>query len=202
MEQNLFSSSLLGRTAQVQLKVKPPESAFNDSDDIIINAVCEGDTQKFEKLVIKYQDFVFTLVYNIVKSEESAKDVVQEVFLRVYRSIRRFERKSSFKTWLYRIAYNTALAHKKREKPVIALEDRFIQDSDSKLFKDHALKLTLEKLIAKLKPELKAVILFHYYDDLKYEEIAEILDCPLGTVKIRLYRAKFELKKLWNRYAI
>ena len=202
MEQNQFSSSLLGRAAHVRLNVNPPESKFYDSDDIIIDAVCDGDTRKFEELVIKYQDFVYTLVFNIVKTEESAKDVVQEVFLRVYKSIRRFERKSSFKTWLYRIAYNTALAHLKREKPLSALGDQVLLEPKAKPAKDHALKMTLDKLIAKLKPELQAVILFHYYDDLKYEEIAEVLDCPLGTVKIRLYRAKFELRKLWEIYAV
>ena len=122
--------------------------------------------------------------------------------MRVYKSIRRFERKSSFKTWLYRIAYNTALAHLKREKSSIPIEDQVISEPETKPVKDHTLKLTFNKLIAKLKPELQAVIMFHYYDDLKYEEIAEILDCPLGTVKIRLYRAKFELRKLWDIYAV
>jgi RNA polymerase sigma-70 factor (ECF subfamily) len=63
-------------------------------------------------------------------------------------------------------------------------------------------KLTLEKIIAELKPEYRAVIILFYYEDLKYEEIAEALDCPIGTVKIRLYRAKYELKKLWSRYEI
>ena len=202
MEQNLFSSSLLGRAAHVRLNVNPPDSMFIDPDEFIIEAVCDGDTKKFEELVLRYQDFVYALVFNIVKTEESAKDVVQEVFLRVYKSIRRFERKSSFKTWLYRIAFNTALAHLKREKPLAAIEDQELSDSMVKPAKDHTLKLTLDKLIAKLKPELQAVIMFHYYDDLKYEEIAEVLDCPLGTVKIRLYRAKFELKKLWELYAV
>jgi RNA polymerase sigma factor (sigma-70 family) len=65
-----------------------------------------------------------------------------------------------------------------------------------------SLKLTLHALIARLKPELRSVVLFHYYDDLKYDEIAEIIECPIGTVKIRLYRARHELRKLWKLYAV
>ena len=202
MDHYQFSSQILGQIAQSKLNLKPTESVFYDSDDVLIRAICDGDTKKFEELVFRYQDFVFTLVSNIVKSKESAQDVVQEVFLRVYKSIRRFERRSAFKTWLYRVAYNTALAHLKREKPTEEFDIRKAETTADKTSKNHTLRLTLDKLISKLKPELKAVIIFHYYDDLKYEEIAEVLDCPLGTVKIRLYRAKFELKKLWEQYAV
>lgn len=171
-----------------------------DPDNRIIEAVRDGDTEAFGNLVNRYEDFVFTLILRMVRSEDMARDIAQETFLRAYRGVRRFELRSSFKTWLYRIAYNTALSHIKREK----MEIKEVESTEPSFntAPSHSLKLTLEKLIGKLKPELQSVIIFHYYDDLKYEEIAEVLQCPIGTVKIRLYRAKYELKKLWARYAV
>jgi RNA polymerase sigma-70 factor, ECF subfamily len=190
-----LARTFLGRAAVVKAK------ASNDSfaDEEIINLVAHGDTEAFGILVRRYEDFVFTLARGIVGSEEQAKDISQEVFLRAYRALRRFEKKSCFKTWLYRIAYNTSLSHlKKMPNNMESIEDsiREIESHDSG---PHPAKYLLRKLINKLNPELKAVIIFHYYDDLKYEEIAEILDCPIGTVKVRLFRAKHELKKAMGK---
>ncbi len=173
-----------------------------DSDTQIINSVREGETDAFGELVRKYEDFVFALILGLVHSEDTAKDVAQEVFLRAYRGIRRFELKSSFKTWLYRIAHNTAISHLNREKAKTRID---IDQATEPAFDTRgrqSLRLTLEKLIRLLKPDHRSVIILHYYDDLKYEEIAEVMDCPIGTVKIRLYRAKHELKKLWAKYAV
>ncbi len=175
---------------------------LSDSDTRIINSVREGDTDAFSGLVRKYEDFVFTLILGLVHSEDTARDVAQEVFLRAYRGIRRFELKSTFKTWLYRIAYNTAISHLNREKARIRIDNDQATEPAFDTRGGQSLRLTLEKLIGLLKPDLKSVILMRYYDDLKYEEIAEIMGCPIGTVKIRLYRAKHELKKLWGKYAV
>lgn len=121
--------------------------------------------------------------------------------MRAYRGIRRFEKRSSFKTWLYRIAYNTSMSHLKRLEKMAECDDNIIGET-ADYSSGQALRMTLKKLIEQLKPELKAVVIFHYFDDLKYEEIAEIMGCPVGTIKIRLFRAKHDLKELWERYAV
>lgn len=171
------------------------------SDEEIIGHVCDGDSEAFGLLVRRHEDFVFTLARGIVLSDDAARDIAQEVFLRAYRAIRRFEKRSSFKTWLYRIAYNTSMSHLKRLEKTTELDegatDKQAADSEAQ-----PLRLALRKLIEMLKPELKAVVIFHYFDDLKYEEIAEIMNCPLGTVKVRLFRAKHDLQILWERYAV
>ena len=173
-----------------------------NSDEEIADLVRDGDTEAFGVLVRRYEDFVFTLARGIVLSDDQAKDVAQETFLRAYRAIRRFERRSSFKTWLYRIACNTAMSHlKSRGSNEISIDDIQLEQSTSS-GAEYSIRKTLEKLIRLLKPELKTVVILHYYDDLKYEEIAEILECPIGTVKIRLFRAKHDLKKLWDQYAV
>jgi RNA polymerase sigma factor (sigma-70 family) len=172
------------------------------SDEEVIDLVSDGDTESFGILVRRYEDFVFTLVRGIVLSDELARDISQEVFLRAYRALRRFEKKSSFKTWIYRIAYNTSMNHlKNMDNKTVSLDDSAGEIKIENNAPHHA-RYALRKLIDKLSPELKAVIIFHYYDDLKYEEIAEILNCPIGTIKVRLFRAKHELKKLWENHAI
>jgi RNA polymerase sigma-70 factor (ECF subfamily) len=171
-------------------------------DDQVIRSVRNGDSEAFGNLVRKYEDFVFTLIRGLAESEDDARDITQETFLRAYRGIRRFQFKSTFKTWLYRIAYNTAMSHLARGRS----HRLSIQETEPILWDDpqvrHSLRLTVEKLIGRLKPDLKAVIILYYYDDLKYEQIAEIMDCPVNTVKIRLYRAKYELGRLWEKYAV
>ena len=200
MNYDNFESAIPRPIAGIMAGAPIRRAVTADPDSEIIEAIRDGDIEAFGNLVNRYEDFVYTLVMGIVRSEDMARDIAQETFLRAYRGIRRFELRSSFKTWLYRIAHNTAMSHIKRERKEvgeIAAPEPYIDTVSNQ-----SLKLTLEKLIGKLKPELRSVIIFHYYDDLKYEEIAEVLQCPIGTVKIRLYRAKFELKKLWVKYAV
>lgn len=202
MKQNSATSAISNIISQKRLKIAEKRAEFTDPDISVILEIREGNCEAFGTLVNRYEDFVYTLIFGLVKSAEEARDITQEVFLRAYRSIRRFEQRSSFKTWLYRIAYNTAMAHLAREKKLTEREGNAAFDPVDDSYKRHNTRIILEKIIAKLKPEYRAVIILHYYEDLKYEEIAETLDCPVGTVKIRLYRAKYELKQLWSKYAI
>ncbi len=202
MEYNAITSAISNATKAKAGKYSAKRANFTDPDESVLKAVREGDSEAFGTLVIRYEDFIFSLISSMVGSREMAKDITQEVFLRAYRSIRRFEQRSSFKTWLYRIAYNTTLAHLSREKRYVGEAENKTEDRVDNSYKNTGLKIRLEKVIGKLKPEYRAVIIMHYYDDLKYEEIAETLDCPVGTVKIWLYRAKYDLKRLWSEYAL
>jgi len=168
------------------------------SDPELIELTRLGHVGAFSQLVKRYENFVYTLVRGIVLRREEAEDITQEVFLRAYHGIRRFESRSSFKTWLYRIAYNTSLSQLNKRKKECALDDLPEPLASS----TQSSRWALRKMIDRLKPELKAVVILHYYDDLKYEEISEILSCPIGTVKIRLFRAKYELRNLWEKYAV
>ncbi len=202
MKYDAITSALAGPFVKRRAAEAWDKGQLSDSDTRILNSVRDGDSNAFGELVRKYEDFVFTLILGLVHSEDMAKDVAQEVFLRAYRGIRRFQLRSTFKTWLYRIAYNTAISHLNREKAQTSFDDDLVMEPALDNRGGQSLRLTFEKLIGLLKPDLKSVILLHYYDDLKYEEIAEIMECPVGTVKIRLYRAKRELKKLWGKYAV
>lgn len=202
MSDDVLAPALSEAVALRTPRAVPGSRISERSDDEIIGLVRDGDTNSFGLLVRRYEDFVYTLVRGIVLSDETAKDVAQETFLRAYRGIRRFQSKSSFKTWLYRIAYNTSMSHLKERAVKTEPVNEEIEPAATRNGGALALKITLQRLIGLLKPELKAVMIFHYYDDLKYEEIAAIMNCPVGTVKVRLFRAKHELRKLWDRYAI
>jgi RNA polymerase sigma-70 factor (ECF subfamily) len=178
------------------------ESDVDYGDDHVIRSVRYGDTEAFGSLMRKYEDFVFTLIRGITGCDEDARDLAQETFLRAYRGIRRFQFNSTFKTWLYRIAYNTTMSYLNRNHNRGTREPETMQSRTADPQESHSLRLTIEKLIGRLKPDLKAVIIFYYYDDLKYEQIAEIMGCPLNTVKIRLYRARHKLGRLWEKHAV
>ena len=202
MKQEAITSTFTGIISQIKRKSASREARFCEPDEEIISAIRDGDYEAFGELTRRYENFVYTLIAGLVKSPETAKDLTQEVFLRAYKSIRRFEQRSSFKTWLYRIAYNTSMAFLSREKKLAEREAKSSGEQVDNSYRISNIRIYMEKIIGMLKPEYRAVILLYYYDDLKYEEIAEALSCPVGTVKIRLYRAKYELKQLWSRYAI
>ena len=202
MEQENASSMIIGLANFRSMRLSGRSAGFHDPDDLLIDRIRDGDPEVFGVLVKRYEDFVYTLICGIVKSPDAARDISQEVFLRVYKSIRRFEKRSHFKTWLYRVAYNTALASLAREKKTAARERSLETETVDYTYEHSTEKIMIEKIIQMLRPEYRAVIILHYYEDLKYEEISEVLDCPVGTVKIRLYRAKYELKQLWSKYAV
>jgi RNA polymerase sigma-70 factor (ECF subfamily) len=202
MKQQAIPSVFTGAISRISRKSASREARFCEPDEAVLKAIREGDYEAFGELTRRYENFVYTLISGIVRSPETARDLTQEVFLRAYKSIRRFEQRSSFKTWLYRIAYNTSMAYLSKEKKSAKREAESFAEQVDNSYKTSNIRIYLEKIIGMLKPEYRAVILLYYYDDLKYEEIADALNCPVGTVKIRLYRAKYELKQLWSRYAI
>jgi RNA polymerase sigma-70 factor (ECF subfamily) len=193
----------LARLISPGLPAATARNMSSAADDFeIVDQIWDGNSEAFGILVRRYENFVFTLVCGIVGSEENARDITQEVFLRSFKAIRTYGKKASFKTWLYRIAYNCSMSHLARNK----LRAEQLNEGNAEIVASDEnnlpLRQKMSKLINKLNPEHKAVIIFHYYDNLKYEEIAEILRCPLGTVKIRLFRARNELKKLWDNHAL
>jgi RNA polymerase sigma-70 factor (ECF subfamily) len=202
MDYELTSRAIPSLVNMHKIRSGAKKADISDPDYHVIEKIRDGNYQAFGELVRRYEDFAYTLIRSLVGNDDAAKDITQEVFLRAYKSIRRFEQRSSFKTWLYRIAYNTTMAHLARERKNGDRENASARDITDGSYENFDKKLILEKIIGMLKPEYRAVIILHYYDGLKYGEIAEALDCPIGTIKIRLYRAKYELKKLWSRYEI
>ncbi len=141
-------------------------------DAELVARVKKGDRHAFDLLVIRYQQRVVSLILRYVKDHSEALDVAQEAFIKAYRALPRFRGDSAFYTWLYRIAVNTAknhLASASRRTGVAAILHQAIQD---------------------LPEDLRTALTLREMEGLSYEEIAEVMDCPIGTVRSRIFRAR------------
>ncbi len=170
----------------------------------LIKRVLKGDKESFNLLVLKYQHKVAKLVSRYVFEPSDVTDVTQEVFIKVYRSLDKFRGESAFYTWLYRIAVNTAknyMLDRARRPPDtdIDIDDANLNIRTSKLreyetpenllLRDEIQK-TVNNTVDELPDELRIAIVLREMDGLTYEEIAEVMQCPVGTVRSRLFRAR------------
>ena len=178
-------------------------------DAELVKRVQAGDSAAFDLLVQKYQHKVVNLVGRFVSDHAECQDIAQDAFIKAFRAIHSFRGDSQFYTWLYRIAANTAknhLASRARKSPAYAVdvEDAEHYEGESGL-KDYTnpenmlltdeIKATVFSAIEKLPDDLKSAITLREIDGLSYEEIAEVMDCPIGTVRSRIFRARDVIDK-------
>lgn len=174
------------------------------ADQQLVARVQKGDRRAFDLLVIKYQHRILALVNRFVSDHAEAQDVTQEAFIKAFRALPAFRGDSAFYTWLYRIAVNTAKNHlisRGRKTPttdvdwddaaVFSEEDR-MRDTDTPdgLLQRDQLKAVVFSAIDALPEELKVAVTLREIDGLSYEEIAQVMDCPIGTVRSRIFRAR------------
>ncbi len=177
-------------------------------DHRLIAASLGGDTAAFGELVRRYQDRLYNTVYRLLDNADDAQDVVQDAFLNAYQSLDGFKGDSQFFTWLYRIAVNTAISHKRKQRLTLSLdtgrngEGRIepLDPSDSNR-PGHALEQADEErrvqgALNRLSAEHRAVLVMKDMDGKKYEEMAGVLGVPIGTIRSRLHRARCELREL------
>lgn len=170
------------------------------------------DAEAFGKIVDAYQHRVFGFVKRMVADTEEAADVAQEVFIRAYQGLARFDGRSSLRTWLFRIAYNLCVdrARKLDRAPAetrieAAEEDQPFEVPDSRwdpqlLVMNDELASVVEQGLGTMSEKLRTVLLLHDREDLAYEEIAQTLDLPIGTVKSRLFLARTHLQQVVSVY--
>lgn len=186
------------------------------TDEELARLAAAGDYAAFEVLVKRFSDKVYRLAWSFVKSDHEAEDVVQETFLNVHRALPRFEGKSRFGSWVYRITVNTALMRlrKKRRRPEVSLESTRPDDApsvaespllmDRKTAHDDAARRELGQRIRAAVDELddkyRAVFLLRDIDGLSIAETAEVLELSVPAVKSRLHRARLFLRASLERY--
>lgn len=175
-----------------------------EADQLLVERVQHGDRRAFDLLVLKYQHRVVALVMRFVRDTQEAQDVAQDTFLRAYRALPNFRGESAFYTWLYRIAVNTAknyLAARNRRPPDVDIsadeaeflnDTRVLQDvsSPERLLLRDEIAATVQQVLAKLPEELRRALMLREFDGLSYEEIATEMQCPVGTVRSRIFRAR------------
>ncbi|HET7308157.1 MAG TPA: RNA polymerase sigma factor RpoE [Gammaproteobacteria bacterium] len=178
--------------------------AKRPTDDVLVERVRQGDRAAFDALVIKYQQKIVKLVSRYVSDPSEALDVTQEAFIKAYRAIASFRGESAFYTWLYRIAINTAKNHlvARNRRPVengLDLQDpdqyemqARVSDLDTPedLALTEEIRQTVDQAIADLPEDLRTAIMLRELEGMSYEEIAEAMECPVGTVRSRIFRAR------------
>jgi len=179
------------------------------SDQLLVERVKAGDRHAFDLLVLKYQHRIVKLIMRYIRDPAEALDVSQEAFLKAYRALPKFRGDSAFYTWMYRIAINTAKNHlvAARRRPLqyssdISEPEEFdwhasMQDRDSpeQQALGDELRVAVEATLSDLPEDLRVAITLRELDGLTYEEISQVMECPIGTVRSRIFRAREAIDK-------
>ena len=179
----------------------------NDSD--LIKKTLEGDDHSFSLLVDKYKDFVFSMAVRILQNEQLAEEVAQDSFLNAYKALKTFKGKSKFSTWLYRITYNVALNALKKENRINEFisdqePEDYVSNSSSNQINDSTLDNIVRndngnivrESVAKLPSKFASILTMYHLNQMKYNEISELTNLPIGTVKSHIHRGRILLKTL------
>ncbi|MFT7686203.1 MAG: RNA polymerase sigma-70 factor (ECF subfamily) [Candidatus Azotimanducaceae bacterium] len=184
-------------------------SPQKETDKQLVARVQRGDKRAYDLLVLKYQHKIIGLVSRYLRDQDEVLDVTQEAFIKAYRALPRFRGDSAFYTWLYRIAINTAKNHlvsKSRRPPDtdLDIDESEFQEASGALSQmenpenslaTEQLKKVVYQAIDELAEDLKAAVTLREFEGLSYEEIAVVMDCPVGTVRSRIFRAREAIEK-------
>jgi RNA polymerase sigma-70 factor, ECF subfamily len=210
----MASSALVVADTTVGFQLETPlalAGAIHRDDAILLEGLRRADEAAYETLILRYEQPIFSLVSRLVDDAGDAADVVQEVFLKVFRNVGSFRGESSLKTWIYRIAVNEARnqrrwfgRHRRREvgiepEPGEALGYRdWLEDPRRSPFQetlDHETRALIEDALLEVNSSFRSALVLRELEDLSYEEIGEILEISLGTVKSRILRGREALRK-------
>lgn len=184
------------------------------SDDVLVEKAQSSDLKAFDKLVSRYEEKIYNLAYRILRNREDAEDVLQETFVSVFKSLKKFKRKSTFSTWVYRIATNAALMKLRKKKlETVSLDAPLKIDEEEikretvdwsknpdKIFKTQRLREIMEQAIELLPYHYKTVFLLRDEEGLSTEEVAKVLNISISAVKSRLHRARLSLREKLTEY--
>jgi RNA polymerase sigma-70 factor (ECF subfamily) len=165
-----------------------------EDSDLIAKAQ-RGKVEAYNLLVSRWDRRVFNYLLRLVGDREDALDLTQEVFLKVYLSLGKLQDRSRFTPWLFRIAHNEAFSHLRRRRPETVYETELEQPGAQSRLLPIELSLAVERALARLSSEQREAVLLKIYQGFKFEEMAEVLSCPVSTVKSRLYTALDLLKE-------
>ncbi len=206
---NFFATTLSKNVDIVSVpKVGEGEGHTLITDEELVSFSQRGDTNAFEKLIVRYQRQVFHLIYQMTNNAEVVEDIGQDVFIAAFKGIKDFHGKSSFFTWLYRIAINHCKNYLAASTRIQNFESRYRKeeslDEITEDYEENPQSLLLAKefveqlkdALAILPPEQRVVLTLCEFQGLSYEEIADILECPVGTVRSRLSRARTALQDI------
>lgn len=193
--------------------MEKPREYNSDSDRILVNKCQQGDDEAYRIIIYKYQQVMLNLLFRLTNDYDASQDLAQEVFIKAFRGIGSFKGNAAFSTWLYRIAINVGINYNRSKRKKAKL---FVRRSDwdlenqqeytrwgetpESLLENMELSNHIEKALGALSEEHRAIIILRDIDGISYEQIAEVFNCPLGTVRSRLSRARQALKVKLKSY--
>jgi len=184
----------------------------DQTDQTLVELCLDGDERAAREIVVRFEKPVFSLIYRMVRDRELAEDLAQETFVRTLNNLRRYDPSYKFSSWLFKIGYNLTIDHlRKKDLDVVSIEGApdavtpdqqaatriTLQTTDERpdeLLEARAIGQEIEAAIDRLRPEYRTAILLRHVEGYAYDEIAEVMDVPLGTVKTYIHRARNELK--------
>jgi RNA polymerase sigma factor (sigma-70 family) len=181
----------------------------DDDESKIISSALAGDQRAYAKLVDKHRSAIFHIINRIVRNDEVARDLVQETFMKAFSSLASYRSEYRFSTWLYKIAANSSIDHLRKKRIQALSLDRPMETEDGSVGMDipdysydperelvkKQQRFSIEEAIESLPDKYREVIIYRHKDDKSYDEIADLLGIPVGTVKARIFRARELLKK-------
>ena len=182
---------------------------MKDTDAQLVVRVQQGDKRAFDLLVLKYQHKIHSLISRYVRDQTEVQDVAQEAFIKAYRAINKFRAESAFYTWMYRIAINTAKNHlvsRSRRPPATDVDvDESVdyaganvlldQQGPESILHGEEVAVVVRDALESLPEDLRTAVTLREFDGLSYEDIADVMDCPVGTVRSRIFRAREAIDK-------
>lgn len=175
-------------------------------DDLaLVDRTLTGDTRAFEELVLRYQDRLYNAMVHTVGCADEARDIVQEAFLSAFTKLTSFQRTASFYTWLFRIAFNASISHRRRRRPVLTVDTQKEEHDREPVDRHEAPEARLHRAervhqvqtaLAQLSEEHRAILVLREMEQMDYEAISQALELPVGTVRSRLHRARSQLKEI------
>ena len=183
----------------------------NQTDEQLIDQIRQGNQEAYRILVDRHKNYIYTLLFRELGHRETAEDLAQEVFIKLYRYLPHFRGESKFTTWMYRLAINTLTDYRRSQqrKPLTSLIDsiksRFRSPAEEEPEERLVLKeeqLEVQKVLSKMKDNYRIILELYHMRQLSYQEIADILEIPIRTVETRLYRAKQQFERLWTEVQV
>ena len=178
------------------------------NESLIIERVREGDEEAFGKLISAYQRRIFNFIRGMVRNNEDAEDLTQEVFVKVFFNIRSLKNATSFKGWLFRIAYNLTLDYIRKKRPQVVDTEEHIRESyidannpKQELNRDH-LRAHVKRCLDLMPEQQRNILVLCDLEGLSYQEISESLNIPFGTVQSRIFYARKKLKEFLEKTGI
>ena len=191
------------------------EQSKVDGDLATVRRVQAGDVAAFDQLILKYRERLYSIIYNLCSNREDAADLTQETFIKAFSSIKRFKGKSSFYTWLYRIAVNSTLSYLKRNRMRLFFSFENINEeiSSSEIVEALSIKVKSDKTalinelqeklneaLQKLSDKHRTVVVLYEIEGLSHHDISNVMECSVGTVRSRLHYAKQQLQAYLKDY--